>query len=187
MLKSKIENQFALHDLTRICQGDILRDIKFSSIIDSTTVSKYLFQYSIVVSQDCDLEQYQNKKNEIQDGGIFNQYIPNILLVPSFPAETLRNGDHLDSLYNYKQERINSDKWKVLRGNNNERYHFLTGNVDMQIPDLVCDFKIFFTVNFEIVLNQYSDSYLGTLNELFRENFSQRFTNYLSRIGLPVV
>lgn len=32
----------------------------------------------------------------------------------------------------------------------------------------------------------HSDLYVLTLSELFREELSQRFTNFISRIGLPV-
>jgi hypothetical protein len=31
----------------------------------------------------------------------------------------------------------------------------------------------------------HAEHYLATFNKLFRESLSQRFSNYLSRIGLP--
>ncbi len=187
MLKSKIENLFEKHDCERISQGDILRDIKFNIVKNNNEVQEICFQYAIVLTQDCDLEQYQKKRTEIKKGEVFNQYIPNLLIIPGFPAESLRQGDHLTELYNYQQDRINSDKWKIVKSNKDERYHFLKGNVDLQVPDMVCDFKNIYTIGFDYIFEQYKKVYLATVNELFRENLSRRFTNYFSRIGLPVL
>jgi hypothetical protein len=185
MLKSKIEKLFEKHDCERISQGDILRDITFNYVQKNNEVQEYYFQYAIIITQDCNLEQYQRKRNEKREGDIFNQYIPNLLIIPSFPAESLRQGQHLTDLYNYQQDLIPSAKWKNLKLNKDERYHFIKGYVDMQVPDMVCDFKHFYTIGFDYISEQYNQSYLATVNELFRENLSQRFTNYLSRIGLP--
>jgi hypothetical protein len=186
MLKSKIKTLFEKHECQRICQGDILRDFVFRNVINDK-VQEYYFPYVIVVSQDCDLEQFQSKLVEKKDDNIFNQYIPNVLFIPSFPAESVREGSHLLELYYVKHDRINSEKWRIIKNNNNERYHYIKGYVDYQIPDLICDFKHFYTVGFDFINSQYKDVYLATINELFREGLSQRFTNYLSRIGLPVL
>lgn len=186
-MKSKIDCLFIKHDGSRICQGDLLRDIEFNYVKNSSEVEEIYLQYSVIISQDCDLEQFQNKYEEVEIGDVFNQYIPNILILPAFPATSLKEGNHLSDLYNYKQDRINSSDWKLVKANRNDRYHYIKGDVDQQIPDLVCDFKHFFSLSFSLLKEQFGIKYLSSMSELFRESLSQRFTNYISRIGLPVL
>jgi hypothetical protein len=187
MLKSKISYLFETHNCERICQGDILRDVKYLNVLLNGEVQEFYFLYVIVISQDCDLEQFQAKLGNQQIGSHFNQYLPNILLIPAYPAQLMREGNHLKDIYGITHERINTDKWKIVKSNNNERYHYFKGYSELQVPDLVCDFKHFFTIDFETTIEQYKSTYLATINELFHESLSQRFSNYLSRIGLPVL
>jgi hypothetical protein len=66
--------------------------------------------------------------------------------------------------------------------NDNPRYHFLKSDIDL--PDLVVDFKRFFTLPRD---EAYSllDSRKARLDTLFRESVSQRFASFQSRIALP--
>lgn len=74
---------------------------------------------------------------------------------------------------------------KNLRNNENPRYHFLEFDDNIPIVNSVIDFKHYFTVN-NTKLQEHKDKhYICTVSELFRERISQRFANYLSRIGLP--
>lgn len=184
MLKSKIETLFEKHDNQRICQGDILRDIKFPLIDDDFKVYELTYPYVVVITQECDLNSYYKDDRE---NGFCNQFLPNIMLLPAFPAEKLRNGEHICSLYEIKQDKINSDRWKELKQNKNERYHFMGGKQDLQIPDMVLDFKLYLTISEKQLNRIYKEKYLCTVNELFRERLSQRFCSYLSRIGLPII
>lgn len=53
------------------------------------------------------------------------------------------------------------------------------------IPELVIDFKHYYTIPTEEMYEAYKENYLASVEPLYREDLSQRFANYLSRIGLP--
>jgi hypothetical protein len=80
---------------------------------------------------------------------------------------------------------FNSNQWSLLKQNNMHRYHFLQEEQMMQLPELVLDFKQYFTSPREFFCERYKGHYVTTLGPLFRETLSQRFAQYLSRIGLP--
>jgi hypothetical protein len=191
MLKSKIEKPFEIHSKSRICQGDILRDVNFLSVHnEGGIVKEILLPYLIVISQDCDIEQFLNSNNDPLPDGVFlknNQYLPNILFLPAFIEEHVRSGIYLKDLYNITTERLNSDLYKPITKNKNDRYHFIKGFKDYQIPNLIVDFKNYFTLPVGYFQEIYKTTYLATINELFRENLSVRFSNYLSRIALPEI
>jgi len=189
MLESKIKSHYEKHNCERISQGDILRDVNIIIVDDEGAVTSLEYQYGVVLSQDCDLEQGSkvttaphNCEDSVTE---FNQFLPSILFVPAFPAELLRSGEHLVDLYQIKSQKISSALWKTLTSNNNPRYHFLPGEPSKQIPELVMDFKSYYTIPFRTILSKHKMYYLASVNEIFREGLSQRFANYLSRIGLP--
>jgi hypothetical protein len=53
------------------------------------------------------------------------------------------------------------------------------------LPDLVIEFKQYYTIPTHILYRFYENHFVGSLKPLFRENISHRFAFYLSRIGLP--
>lgn len=174
MLVSKIKTFYESSSGDRLCQGDVLRDIKFSSAV---------LNYAVIMSQDCDLE--LDYKNRQKTGEVSNndKFLPTILVCPAYTSEQFFKGEHIDG---WKMRPFINDKEqeKIIKNNEN-RYHFLGGESKLSIPDLVIDFKHFYTIPTEIILLQSKSSYLATVNELFRERLSQRFSNYLSRFGLP--
>lgn len=191
MLKSKIESKYEIHDCQRISQGDILRDVSFIVVGEGEQAVELEYQYIVALSQDCDLEQ-GNKLVSADlkcegDCRLFNQFLHSVLFVPAFPSDIIRSGEHIKSLYNIKTQKLNRSLWGPVKNNENPRYHFLSSNKDYQIPDLVLDFKAYYTLPYEYFLSKHKEHYLATVNELFRERLSQRFSNYLNRIGLPVL
>lgn len=159
-------------------------------IIDEDEMAIELnYQYLVVLSQDCDLEQGNSLVTaDLKCEGsckIFNQFLHSVLFVPAFPSEILRSGEHLTSLYDIKTQKINTSLWGPIKDNQNPRYHFLPSDTEHQIPDLVLDFKAYYTLSYRYFWSKHKDHYLATVNELFRERLSQRFSNYLNRIGLP--
>ncbi len=187
MWKSNVLTRFTRHDKSRICQGDILRDAKLDVIDVNSAVLQITYPYMIVLSQDCDLEQSNSDRNG-QPAGIItnNQYLPNILIAPCFLGDSFRSGDHLVDAFNIKQDRLNSERWGYVKQNRDQRYHFIKGQTgDLPIPDLVLDFKHYLTLPFESFILIHKICYIASVSELFREELSLRFCNYLSRIGLP--
>jgi hypothetical protein len=191
MLKSRI--LYEKHDGSRICQGDILRDFKFQEVINiKGTVKEYFYPYVVIMSQDCDLEQFQKIKSAENlpenDGSTkCTCYLPNIIFAPAFVSEQLKEGKHLKDVHNITQDKLGGDKWKNLLSNHVDRYHHLNADLEIQVQDLIIDFKLYHTLAIEHFLEQYKERYLTSISELFRERLSQRFANFISRIGLPEI
>ena len=187
-MKSRIESFFIKHSGKRICQGDIFRDFEYIEFVSNNkktgTGIKKIFPYLLVLSQDCDLE--SDHKNHIECKDNQDKYLISILVCPGYSADALRKGNHLKE-YGLKMNRIDSDRWKIIKNNQNPRYHFLRGVQELQIPNLVVDFKHYYTISRDMLYEYFKDHYLSSVNELFREALSQRFANYLSRIGLPIL
>ncbi len=190
MLRSKIDRLYEIHPGERVCQGDIFRNVDFEVVTEEKVIENG-YPYVVVISQDCDLQFGVTKEDNSELNGelrLSHQFLPNILFLPAFLAEHVRSGEHLEDLYGIKQEHINSTDWKLIKQNRNERYHYLPSYLDFQIPELAIDFKHYFSLPTESsIVRQLNNSYLATVNELFREDLSRRFSNYLSRIPLPEV
>lgn len=172
--------------LERHEQGDILRDVQFIEWAKiegdgELTVAERTLQYCVLLSQDCDLEHdYGNRVN--QSSALKDKYLQSLLLCPAYPALTFRAGKHLEKLGMLMQP-ITSDPWKRLIQHNEARYHYLESNPDLQVPELVIDFKHYLTVPRDIIYG--SNSYVATIEIVYRDHLSARFAQYLSRIGLP--
>jgi hypothetical protein len=178
--------------LNRPWQGDIYKDV---TLIQDVTYSEspegekewnfneVTYNYSIVLTQECDLE--QDYKNRAEDKEDHDKYIPMILMAPAYLAESLRYGGHLED-YGQKMQRINSKEWDKLRTQENKRYHHLKADIDKNIPELTVDFKHFYTIARDYFYNNImNESYIASLTILFREALSQRLCNFISRIGIP--
>lgn len=104
-------------------QGEILTNlIQFRLNIESLRLGKpkvdpITHPFAIIITQDCDCEQdYKPRK----DGIVSPATIPSILFCEVVEAESLRNRDKGKPKID-----INSEVWKQVRINKNERYHFL--------------------------------------------------------------
>lgn len=181
-----LDSQYYLSTLERHEQGDILRDIQFIewAKIDKDgelTIAERNLQYCVLLSQDCDLEHdYGNRQDSSIDTK--DKYLQSLLLCPAYPAQSFRTGEHLKE-FEMKMKPINSDQWRRLIQYNDARYHYLESNADLQVPDLVIDFKHYLTIARDIIYE--SDSYVATIEIVYRDHLSARFAQYLSRIGLP--
>jgi len=189
---SQIKTYYRKNDSGRVVQGDILKDIIFIewSIGDSDHNSyKYdpkELPYVVILSQDCDLLSDYNNRKDI-NAEKHDAYLQSILVCPAYLAKELRAGTHLED-FDLIMERKNSDKYSAIKDNLDPRYHYLHGDPGIQIPELVVDFKHYYTLprNYIYAIHD-SDQYVASLNELFRESLCQRFSFYLSRIGLPEI
>lgn len=175
----------------RICQGDIFEEFtyKFTKIFDQTgEIIAITLPYAIVLTQDCDLEWDFEKRDsnpEQKTDANDDKVLQSILICPAYIAEQFRNGEHLKAL-DLTMEKWNSDLWRPIKGNQNERFHYLEEDIENKMPNLVVDFKHYYTVPAEDIYSIADSKYKISIVPLFREDISRRFANYLSRIGLPM-
>jgi len=175
----------------RLYQGDIIANVDYIEYAIEKNgeyeISKIIYPLVIVLSQDCDLLQdFRNKNDEEpsnQDKILFSA-----LVAPLYNIEHVYTGEHLSKL-DFKMQTIDKRKSKTenkfLKQNKNPRYHYLRFDESINVVDSIIDFKHFFTVNISYLERIKETSYIGKVSELYREDISQRFASFLSRIGLP--
>ena len=100
MFQKVTNSPYLKHGGERVNQGDILRDVSLvemrysKKITDNYNVEKKTFPYVVVLSQDCDLSEDFNNRKEIS--GKHDKFMESILVCPAYPAETFREGKHLE-------------------------------------------------------------------------------------------
>lgn len=183
-MKTNVNSQYVTDDFERVCQGSIFRDFKVDISILSEDGSRrrgeFTYPYAIVLSQDCDLE------IDFKFPSDNDKSLKSVLVCPAFPAERVKEGTHLSDL-GIVLPKKDDDIWKQIKRNMHLRYHYLDGDQEKQIQDLILDFKRYHTVEREILYYELTKtgSCKGIINELYREALSQRFSYYLSRVALP--
>ncbi|MES2863544.1 MAG: hypothetical protein V4666_05460 [Bacteroidota bacterium] len=179
-------------DPNRLCQGDIIANVEFVEYAiekqGQIEISKIIFPYVYVLTQDCDLEQdYNNKSNTSSVNQ--DKHLISVIVAPLYNIEHVYDGLHLEDIglkmQSISRKHDKSDN-KILRQNSNPRYHFLQFPDDITITDSVIDFKHYFTVNHNLLFENKKSNFVCKVSELYRENISHRFASFLSRIGLPV-
>lgn len=168
----------------RLSQGDIFQDIEIIEHIEVeksvVTVRKISFPFVVCLNQECDLEtDFWNKDKELCDNNLLH-----IAIAPAFIFEQFLNGTHWGEIFskNTPQKRKATTIIKIV-DNEIPRYHYLKFP-DNNMPDLIIDFKHFFTVYKKVMYDQI-DKRFCSIDDLFREKINQRFSYYISRIGLP--
>ena len=68
--------------------------------------------------------------------------------------------------------------------NEDPRYHYLHFNEESKLPDMVIDFKHFFTISTEQMYDNLGKR-VCSVEKLYRKKICQRFAFFQSRIGLP--
>lgn len=186
---SLIKDYYRRYNEDRIVQGDILRDVKFrdwdwdDNKHDIIIYEKDL-PYIVILTQDCDLEwdfKYRTTTQKNDD-----KKLQSVLVCPAYGWEKFIQGEHLKK-FELTMETIHSDKRKLIKKQQVSRFHYLEEDVKDQIPALVIDFKHYYTLPIGFLRHIYKNHYAYSMNELFRECLSQRFSFYLSRIGLPEI
>ena len=173
----------------RVSQGDVYRDIDFIEDMELKRgkyfITKTIYPLVIVLTQDCDLES-DNRVRRLSPTDKKDQQLISTLLVPAYNSEHFFAGEHLSNLSRV-MEKQSSDRRKLIKSNQNPRYHYLEFPNSVQIVPCVIDFKHYFSVPVEKMRREKNSKWICKLSELFREDISQRFASYLSRIGLPEV
>lgn len=180
----------------RISQGDIIRELNLSISSKTDSTEHQLtssFSYGVVFSQECDLEQHyvnlnKNKQLSQQEGTPrYDKVIETVLICPAFPAEAFIKGEHIDQrpMFDFDGPTKQMKSLEKIKNNDSySRFHYLP-NLEGKFPELVIDFKRFYTIPIRIFDENLEKFLISSVGDLFRERISQRFTNYLGRIGLP--
>lgn len=185
MYISRIKSPYKQYRKARLCQGDIFEDLLISIGSGSdTTHIEFSLEYAVVLTQDCDLQQDFDERNTRPRPLTSDKHLDTILICPAYPVEDFAKGVHITgrrmSVFSTK------DVEKKLKQNDAyKRYHYLREDLDNGVPELVLDFKHFLTAPRDVLYQQRKKSYIASVNEIYREALSQRFANFLARIGLP--
>ncbi len=188
----------------RICQGDVFKDVIYIENIiplgdDKFEISTIEFPLTIVLSQDCDLQwdsdirvnqttDEKGKKTPNDDKRLLS-----VIVAPIYNVEDAYEGIQLEGI-GLKMSPLprpeNSKKQKSGTGqaiiqNKNSRYHYMEFSEDLQIVPSIIDFKHYFTVSVSYLESIRKINFICSIQDLYRESISQRFSNFLSRIGLP--
>ena len=174
----------------RIKQGDILSDVEYIEYVDIENgiikASIIKFPLVIVLTQDCDLTWDYASRN--REKGDQDKYLFSVIVAPLYNYDHFSTGDHLSELGQKMRAlspKLTATENKNLMSNETPRYHYLEFDDAVPIVNSVIDFKHYFTVSVTKLQEHKKSHYVCSVSELFRERISQRFSNYLSRIGLP--
>ena len=187
MIKVKYEKK------SRVYQGDINKNIEYIENIKEKsgiiTISKIHFPYVIILTQDCDLQwdfEQRWSKNKISNNQ--NKWLLSVLVAPLYNVEHVYNGEHLSEL-NMTMQKIErgGTTGRYLIQNQNPRYHYIKFPNNVDIVDSIIDFKHYFSVNVEYLKSIKKESFICRISDLFKEDISFRFANFLSRVGLPEI
>lgn len=174
----------------RIRQGDIFPNLpyyeSYSEKNGEFELTVYEFPFAVVLTQDCDLEQNKSAREKINPADQVqsnDKHLISVIVAPLYNAEHLFAGNHLQDI-GISSQRVTSNLKGPVTNNQNPRYHYLEFDDSVVLPNSVVDFKHYFTVSLTLLERSIESRSCG-LNPLYRELLSQRFSNYLSRIGLP--
>lgn len=174
----------------RVRQGDIFPNVPYYESYTETNgefeLVVYDFPYVVVLTQDCDLEQNKaaREKVTVTSQPVENdKHLISVIVAPLYNSEHLFSGMHLDLLGIVSQAQ-NSKLKMPITNNQNPRYHYIEFDESVVVPNSVVDFKHYFTISVGWLEASIERRVCG-IDPLYRELISQRFSNYLSRIGLP--
>ena len=187
LTKTYVENKSIVN------QCDIFRDVEYIEYVkeneNTIEVSKIIFPHVIVLTQACDLQQDYNarKKWEETQQGNQDKFLISVIVAPIYNFEDFRQGNHLEQLGLLMEPkgRRNKSLCDNIIKKENKRYHYLKFADDVELVESVIDFKHYFTVNVNYLNKIYEEKYVCSVDCLYRELISQRFSNFLARIGLP--
>lgn len=170
----------------RINQGDIFKNIthieNWEESGNELKIIRINYPYIVILSQDCDLREDDSVRSLKKD----DKALVSVLVAPLYNFDQFLDGEHLYELginvHKISKDPKKTDHRNIIQ-NNNPRYHFL----DIEgLPKLIIDFKHYFSLSIEYLQKVKNEQFEYPISFLHRELLCQRFSNYLSRIGLPV-
>ncbi len=180
----KVTAKKTVEQLPRVRQGDIFCDILVTENIEISGSQLFkdelFFPYVVCLNQECDLNNDFNNSERNRDSSLLH-----LAIAPAFIFEQYLTGSHWGKIFSNGPTGKRSDtKIKAIIDNEIPRYHYLKF-LEPDMPELIIDFKHFFSINRNYLYKQI-DKRLCSVDDLFREKINQRFSYYISRIGLPV-
>lgn len=182
--------------------GDIYRNVEYVENISEETVTegneevrileikKIIFPYVVILTQDCDLA--QDYKFRFDRGKSGDKILLSVLVAPIYNAEDVFEGKHLSKIRDRLMQTIKVKKGKKLTTvgkhlvhNETPRYHYLEFPKEVPIVPSIIDFKHYFSLDVEQLYEIREQNFVCKISELYREDISQRFASFISRIGLP--
>jgi hypothetical protein len=166
--------------LRQSCIITNLAQVTFNSSTEEA--EEIVHAYSIIMSQDCDLERDYDSLGRADLRPALN----GVLIFEMQGVDDFRN-----------RPEINSGIWKIVAKNDHLRYHCLEAvpaSVDMMesgLPMLVIDFRRYFTLPSAEIIRQCDQSIGGSarmrcrLEAPYREHLQNRAGAYLGRVALP--
>ncbi len=181
------------NQMKMISQCDIFKDVEFIEYVKEEKniieASKIVFPLVIVLTQSCDLQQDYNTRKKMEKSQERDQdkLLISVIVAPIYNFEDFRMGEHLNQigLTMLNQGKREKTPCKKIIENENKRYHYLKFDDSVDIVESVIDFKHYFTVTINYLNSIYDTNYKCSVESLYRELIVQRFSNFLSRIGLP--
>lgn len=175
---------------SRVSQGDVIRNVELIEYVSEKNgnleISKILFPLVIVLTQDCDLEQDFRFRWSKKDTKNQDKWLLSTIVAPLYNLEHVFTGEHLSDI---DMNMISISRKKTpgrnLTNNETPRYHYLDFPENIPIVPSVIDFKHYFTVGVPNLKKLKKSNFVCKLSDLYKEDVSQRFASYLSRIGLP--
>ena len=187
LVMTQISARTIVSQADRICQCDMFHDIDVvERIIENDMgieVKKLHFPMVVCLNQDCDLN--SDDRDKQKEGVNNNCRLLHLIVAPVFNFDSFMTGSHWGDLFD-PGKKFKKDGTEIgkIKNNDDPRYHYLHFDTDSGLPDMIIDFKHFFTVSTDY-LYQNIGKRVRAIDELYREKISQRFAYYISRIGLP--
>lgn len=181
----------------RVEQGDIYSDVDYIEKVEckdgKVFIQKITFPYVVVLSQDCDLNQAAAYFNSDSNPSNQDKKLLSVIVAPLYNEDLFIQGEHLKDpsiqyamrIFNKQSKGKLTTEYKSLIDNCNPRYHYFSFKEDAELPPMVSDFKHFFCVDIDYLNSCRQNKFVCKIKELYRESVTQRFSHFLSRIGLP--
>lgn len=171
----------------RVCQCDMFHDIEIVENLSEQgakiEVKRLQFPMVICLNQDCDLN--SDKRDREKTGNNKDCRLLHLIVAPVFNFDNFKSGGHWGGIFDIgKKYKSDETATKKIMNNEDPRYHYLHFDENCKLPDMIIDFKHFFTISTDY-LYQNIDKRVRAIDALYREKISQRFAYYISRIGLP--
>ena len=177
-----------------VCQGDIFRNIKYNYIDtendNDVEVVEYEFPLAIIISQACDV--ISMEKMLSLGKGKPTKFMPSILMCPIYDEKNAKSGEHIEDAFDelfisFESDQVYNSKDKVIAEKDwHYRFHLLELAIDGKtiMSNKIMDFKHYFSVPMSYLIKKKEDR-IYHMDDLFSEQLTLKFANYLSRVAIP--